>query len=348
MKTGHVVPSLRRRQVFLFYSIFWASLLVLFSLAAEIILRLKGEHPWNIEKINIVVEPGGKFFTKHPILGYANLPGKFKVVLPTSYSFNATHLDNTLRITHPLDTYNTENKDEIWIFGCSYTYGWSLNDDETYSWFLQERMPQYEIINFGVNGYGTAHSLVQFREALKTRPKPKFAIIGYAHFHNERNTFLRSRRKQIVPGNKLGPLVQPYALINDNGELTLAWDKIDYWEFPFMRHSAFIHSLEKQYNRFEGLLEYDYSRDVTRALIKEFANLARTKGIELVITGLLASTETRQMLRYATNEGIITIDMGVNFNIRENTNLPHDPHPSAAVNKKWGQELAFFLKKMGA
>jgi hypothetical protein len=148
--------------------------IVLSAGSAEIVLRVAGYKPWQIENVDVAVEPKGNFFTKDSELGYKHLPGKFKVTLNGNYSFNATHLNNSLRITHPLNTYNqSSKKPEIWILGCSFTYGWSLSDSETYAWLLQEKLPKYEIVNFGVNGYGTLHSFIQFKEALKQGKNPK-------------------------------------------------------------------------------------------------------------------------------------------------------------------------------
>ena len=138
-----------------------------------------------------------KFFSKHPTLGYSHIAGKFTVTLGDGYSFKVTHLPNTLRITHPLNTYGQEDlqKEEIWIFGCSFTHGWSLNDQETYPWFIQQRFPEYEVINFGVSGYGTIHSLIQLNEALEKGRRPKIAVLTYGSLHDERNVFLRNPPK---------------------------------------------------------------------------------------------------------------------------------------------------------
>lgn len=112
-----------------------------------------------------------------------------------SYSFTVTHLPDTLRVTRPLSECHREDRREaIWVFGCSFTHGWSLNDEETYPWVLQQRLPDYQVVNFGVSGYGTLHSLMQFREALRTRDKPKAAVVAYGFLHDRRNTFLRARR----------------------------------------------------------------------------------------------------------------------------------------------------------
>lgn len=204
-----------------FYVIYLLILAVIFVSGTEVILRLKGIMPWQKSEVSIQVDPGGKFFRRHPTLGYTHIPGRFIVTLSSGYSFNVTHLPNALRITHPIDS-NKEpkRKEEIWVFGCSYTHGWSISDEETYPWLLQKQFPEYDVINFGMSGYGTIHSLLQFRDALKTKT-PKVAILAYARFHDERNTFSRTRRKEIVPWNKLGPLVQPYARADKGGGIAV-------------------------------------------------------------------------------------------------------------------------------
>ena len=180
------------------YCIFLIIVSLVFS---EVLLRILKYAPWTLWSINVSVEPGNKFFIKHHTLGYTHLPGKFKVTLnDTSYSFNVTNLSNTLSITHPLNTYPADpRKKEIWIFGCSITQGWSVNDEDTYPWIVQENLPNYEVVNFGVGGYGTLHSLIQLQEALKERKKPELVVLAYGSCHDARNTFSRKRRKSCNP-----------------------------------------------------------------------------------------------------------------------------------------------------
>ena len=309
---------------------------------AEIVLRVAGYKPWQIPNVDVAVEPKGNFFTKDSELGYKHLPGKFKVTLNGNYSFNATHLNNSLRITHPLNTYNQfSQKPEIWIFGCSFTYGWSLNDSETYPWLLQEKLPKYEIVNFGVNGYGTLHSLIQFKEALKQANKPKIAVIAYARFHNRRNTLLRSRRKEVVAWKKLGILFHPDARLNGENNFTYSMAKIEYREFPLMRVSALSHFLEVIYNKF---FEENYyrSHEVSKAIIEEFNRVAEAKGVKLVVVGI--NSGSAKMLQELSQEGIPTADISVDLKIPANNNLPHDSHPSAIANRQYAEKLEGFLQ----
>ncbi len=321
--------------LYLAYLLFLAVSLVV---GAEVVLRQRGIKPWQPDDSVVQVDPGGSFSRPHPTLGYTHIPGRFAVTLPTGFSFTVTHLPNTLRITHPLDSYGEANqKPELWIFGCSFTHGWSLNDEETYPWLLQEGLPEYEVVNFGVRAYGTMHSLIQFREALKSRV-PKVAVLAYAGFHDERNALSRMRRKRFVPSNTLSPLVQPCARL-ENGVLQYSMEKAEYQEFPLMRRLALAHYVEMTYNR----LEYRryQSRSVSQALIAEMASLAKRHEVKFIIAGIHGG---QAMLDWAKSNGIPGVDISVDLNIRENTNLPHDGHASAIANKKYADTLEAFLR----
>jgi hypothetical protein len=286
------------------------------------------------------VDPGGSLFLPHPTLGYTGRPGSFVGTMPTGYSFRATHLPSGHRITHPLDTYNgSRQKPEIWIFGCSWTYGWSLSDEETFPWLLQERFPEYEVVNFGMDGYGTTHSAMQFREALKSK-SPKVVILAYAGFHDLRNTLSRVRRKSMAPYNKLdAPPVHPVARL-ENGVLRYSVEKFEYREFPLMRQSALSHYLENAYNGRE--IHRHQNRAVTLAIIADMAELAKKQAANFLIAGIDDAQET---IAWAKDNGIPGVDISVDLKIEENSNLPHDPHPSAAANRKFADKLEAFLRE---
>jgi hypothetical protein len=348
---GDVAPTKTVRATF--YIIYMSILALLFVGGAELVLRAKGIRPWRADGVtvpSIHVEPGEKFFQTHPALGYSHIPGRFNVTLgltdpsalapghPDHLRFTVTHLPNTLRITHPVDRVTGESgKPELWIFGCSFTHGWSVNDDETYPWLLQQRLPEFNVVNFGVSGYGTIHSLLQFREALKTKT-PKVALLAYAGFHDERNTFARSRRKAIVPWNKLGPVVQPYARFDSAGRLQYFVSAVVYPEFPLMRHLALSHFLEIKYDEREPT--WLRSHQVSEALIGEMATLARASGVTF---GVAIISDAAQ-LDLPVGQRVPIMDIRVDFKRPENTNLPFDAHPSRVAHVRYADKLEGFLK----
>ncbi len=339
----HNTSSLTRRKTLVFGLVFLTLMATLMLLAAESLARFSGVQPWAKVDPQIQVTPGGRLFTLHPMRGYAQLPGSFVVTLPDGYSFTLTHLPSGLRITHPLPTYTeTQAKPEIWIMGCSFTHGWSLNDQDTYPWLLQSRLPQYEVVNYGVEGYGTFHTLLQLREALTTQPSPRAVVYAYASLHDERNTFLRNRRKTIAPRNRLGPLVQPYVRLDRHGHLRAAMATVDYTEFPFMRYSAFAHFLEMTYNRLEDI--WAHSHQVSQRLLLEMAELANQYHVEFILATIAEDAHTHEMLAFAQAQGLMGVDISVSSSRTEHTNEPHDSHPSPLANTYYAERLETFLR----
>jgi hypothetical protein len=234
------------------------------------------------------------------------------------------------------------DKPGLWIFGCSLTYGWAINDQDTFAWLLQEKFPQYEVDNFGVSGYGTVHAYQQITEALKTRAKPKIIIIAYGSFHDTRNVCSRHYRKAIIPHADLGNLKFLWARFDREGRLVYSQEQAGYTEVPFMRYSAFIHRLEESYNRRER--ETLKHHEVSRAVMADVIRLCREQGITILVAGLQADDITSQMLACAKEQGAYVVDIAVDLKIKENTNLPHDGHPSPKANREYAARLAAFLQ----
>ena len=203
----------------------------------------------------------------------------------------------------------------------------------------------YEVINFGVNGYGTVQSLLQFRQALQERRIPKIVVYAYAGFHVERNVYLRSWRKIIFFFSNLGQQMMPYARLEWDGKLGYYLENIQYNEFPLMRHSALMNFIEQKYDKLEE--NYYHSREVTEALILEMAKVAKEKGITFVLAGITDSQGTRNMLSFARDKGIKAIDISVDLDIPGDRNSPHDIHPSAIADRKYADKLEAFLRRDG-
>ena len=79
-------------------------------------------------------------------LGYGMIPGKHVIAIEWQLSFIKLVHKFTLMIgkdgyaitsDHP-ELY--ESKPNIWIFGCSYTLGWPLDNKYSYPWLIQKRL----------------------------------------------------------------------------------------------------------------------------------------------------------------------------------------------------------------
>ena len=308
---------------------------------AEIALRNAGWEPWQVTAATIQVEPGGRMFAVDPELGYTHIAGQYRVELPTGFAFGVTHDADTLRLTGPAT--EVTGQPEIWLLGCSFTHGWSLDDEQSYPWLLQQRMPDFQIVNFGVSGYGTVQSLIQMQRALDSGRRPAAIILAYAHFHEVRNTFVRKRRKQVAPRNYLGALDHPRARLAPDGTLQIEVVRVAYDAFPLQRRSALVHAIEMLYNDFEAWQAR--SQDVTLALIERTAAVAGQAGIPFAVAGITDSRHTGEMLARAQNRRIQTVDISTDLDREGYTNKPHDPHPSALATQIYAAKLGAYLRE---
>ena len=115
-----------------------------------------------------------------------------------------------------------QNKIRILVLGDSYTFGEEVSDNETYSYYLQEMIPQSEIINMGIHGYGHGQMLVYLKEEI-AKYKPDIVILGFLHIDMDRNML------------KFRDYAQPKFILNNNRlmltgtpvptpEETIKWD----------------------------------------------------------------------------------------------------------------------------
>jgi hypothetical protein len=135
-----------------------------------------------------------------------------------------------LRGTSEFSYERTPGKQRILIFGDSFTYGDEVSDEETYSYYLQQLLPNAEIINMGVHGYGHDQMLIFLQEE-GIKYKPDIVILGFVPADMRRNT-LRFRDyakpRFIVERNTLqliGSPVPPPAYF-----LKWEWANLKSWE----------------------------------------------------------------------------------------------------------------------
>jgi len=312
---------------------------------SEIVWRLMGHRPWNPTIRDLRVEPGGHMFERDSVLGYRLLEGAYRITLETGYSYNATHLPDRYRITSSLDpsTADPRTVDEIWIFGCSFVYGYSVDNEQSMCWELQRRFPSFRIRNFGVPGYGTVHSLLQFRQALAAGPPPKAAIVCYFGDHDRRNTFTRSRRQLLFTYSRLGPMGQPYAELDADDQLALKFDEVVYREFPGVRWSAVVNSLEQMFSA--ALEKRARSHDVTKALFMEISDEARKHHVPLIVAGMSPFPDTADILKFCAQRNIAVANISCDWQLPAAFNAPADPfHPSPLGYRAMADRLDAYLK----
>ena len=139
------------------------------------------------------------------------------------------------------------------------------------------------------------------------------------------------------PGANLSNVQLPYMKWRADQKPELLYRPIAYDALPLARYSALANTLDETLNR---IVDRTYhSHEVSKALIEDFAELCKARQINFVLAGITADAETADMLEFCRSRGITAVDISVDLNIKENTNLPYDNHPSALANRQYAQKL---------
>ncbi len=304
----------------------------------EVGLRLAGFKPR--ERPGASARGGSRnpFHGPHDLLGYALKPGSFTGEAwdgEWSRQFRVTVDERGRRITHPPRPKEAPARPEIWIFGCSVTFGALLNDDETYPWIVQEKLPEYEVVNFGVGAYSTLQSLIQLEETLEETPRPRvaLAVLAYAAFHDERNVSSRSWRQRVGGGRS-----RPFARFGRDGKLERGMMPPGSTMLPLADRLVLVAGLDSVANVIAdgGLRESEVSHE----LILELAALCRSEGIPFFVAGISSAEAMLETLRgEGIRTGVVERKRGPGM-----TFAPHDPHPSPAGARALGEAMAEVLK----
>jgi hypothetical protein len=319
---------------------------VLATILSEVALRITGFEPRSDASAGKgwVIEPEEGLFRYSERRGYAYGPGDFVVTLPSGLVFRIGHGPDGLRRTAPLTVHREPvAKPEVWILGGSFTHGWSVDDDQTYPWKLQELLPETDVVNFGVGGYGTLLSWLQFEEALDLQPAPAVVVIAYGSFHDERNTWTRSWRRAIAPARPQDARPIPRAVLAGGNSFEVVRQKPGYHAFPLVHVSALSNLLEDKYGRFENRLVL-HSRQVTESILLAFRERCAEEGVQLVVAGIMDNDATQRRLEFCAAAGIDTLDISVNLDREGFRNLPHDEHPGSLAHTSYAGRLAAGLR----
>jgi hypothetical protein len=319
--------------------------LVIAVLVVEVALRVRWEPPVR-RQLDIVIEPGGKYQAPDTELGYKPLAGRYKAVFNHRDGWTLTNLPDTTRITKPLERYRTgAAQPGIWIFGCSFAQGWGLDDAGTLPWKMQERFQRHDVVNFGVGGYGTLQSLLQYHRALRERPKPESVVLMYGDFHDERNVRTDGWRDAHFNFERFGTTAQPYARLNWSGKLYYNWGD---GQVPLMalrvRSLAFDYAVINYGRLRERFLN---AHQVSELLIDLFIDESRRQGVRFVLAGVWQEGDlTRDTLRHFAAQGVETVDISADPNDERNRIAPNDVHPSAFANERSATILAEVLSSL--
>jgi hypothetical protein len=159
-----------------------------------------------------------------------------------------------------------QNKLRILLLGDSFTFGDEVSDNETYAHYLQEMLPDVEVINMGVHGYGHDQMLILLREE-GIKYEPDIVILGFMVGDMSRN--LLQFRDYAKP-----------KFVSDHGELMLTGTPVPRpeeflkWDWARPRAIDLLSIARNKFMKSYGAPEKEKEmKNITTALLTEIITL---------------------------------------------------------------------------
>jgi len=306
--------------------VFFSLLILLISI--EIILRFKGALPRNNPDFTIN-EPLTN--SSDPILGWTPIEGmhKFKPWTKEGKETYLTINKDKSRFTGDVN----KNKPKIVFIGGSITQGWAVNDNETFSFLIQQKNNNYKVYNFGVGGYGGYQSLLMLEKVFNDKNKIKLVVYGLIPHHEIRNTAAGSWMYLLNFFSKRGFISLPYGSIDKKNNL-IKNEPIEYITLPYGKVSALIAKIEKRIMKVRSLFREKKQTEISLAIINEMNQLSLKNNSKFVLLQLEEFYDTRSkdydLFLKSKNISFVKCPMKKG----EEFVVPGDGHPNGLSHKK--------------
>jgi hypothetical protein len=288
-------------------------------------------------------------FVKTEPLGYKNPPNTTRAVEKMSLNgreiFNATYsTDGYSRRITPFKNAGRAEKFAL-FFGCSYTFGEGVQNEETLPSRVGELAPRYRPYNYGAIGYGPQHVMIKLQDPnLRQEIEENEGILIYMYIHDHVYRVIGTINHH---GREM-----PYYVLDSNGDLQRKGNMVSgrpglalwYW---FIRKSQMAQFFQLGFD--SRIEEYDIKR--TAKIIIEARNafsrfFSRSEFYVLVYpnpasrsAGSLAVRE--KLLMHLKEANVHYLDYSELFNPdpSQGLRIESDPHPTPKAYRLLAERL---------
>lgn len=277
-----------------------------------------------------------------PVLGYRPKPMKVQTATKLMYDDKVIYdaVYSTLETGWRVTPQHPEAEYAVVIFGCSYVFGYGLNDEETFPYKMGEMLGEhYQVFNFAYSGYGSHHMLAQiqndFLADIAARYKKTLVFFVTISGHELRSAGFST-------WDRRGPW---YAL--ENGEVVHKGRFTDRNNFAIramqrlLRNSLAYRALTEA--RQDNLGQY---RDLHIAILEKADKELQSRYDTRLTTVLWPGTP---YLDTVTKAGIPVLDLQPYFpgyvdDTSAQYSIPHDGHPNALATDIAAKVLTDYVK----
>src|SRR5271157_1288672 len=292
----------------------------------------------------------GKYATYHPTRGWAVIPD-VKNMTPFGKGKFVNTNSKGLRGKTEYDYSRAPGKQRILVLGDSFTFGTDVSDDETYSHYLEPALPNTEVLNLGVQGYGQDQMLLYLKEE-GIKYHPDIVILGFAFMDTYRNlwkffAFAKPKFEMEADGLKLTNVPVP------TPEQVLA-------EEPYRSKAIDFTVILREKVRWSLGINEREAKDLTRPILNEIVGTTRSIGAVPVFVYLPAyeevddlsdsmSAHEQYLYDYCRERSVACLFLRPRFRqeIKKGAKLESRFHWTADMHQMAAQEVADFLIAKG-
>lgn len=320
-------------------------ILFIYIFLLEIFLRIIGFSPVVFNQ-KVICKPKIAYSTDS--LGIKLKSGNYKININDCVEYNATHNMEGRRITSRTPVVS---KDKIFIFGCSFTYGVGVNDNETYPFLLQNLLQNYKVDNFAIPGSGMVHSYLKLKKNLEKGERPKIVVVSYATFYEERNQLTRSFESKLYDGVKQqdgfvdSEYYYPRCKIKNNSIAVECVNIVqEFQPIPLVNYSAIATFVDQTWNKIDYKKTEGFS--VSKILIKNFNNLAKQYHFKLIIADVSYNEKSKDVEIFCSKNNLNYVNISPDYSKGDYTLAPCDYHPNQSAHLIYARKLYEYINKL--
>jgi hypothetical protein len=257
------------------------------------------------------------FFVSDEIHGYKINPGIYTFTYTKKKKGFNHYFKNIVTVDKNSQRFigksNSNPVSNIYVFGDSFVFGEGVNDEQTFTFLLQNKFPQYKFHLLAAGGYSLTNAYMNF-EKMKSKIKPNdLIILGYADYMKERHVASPSRLKSY--GHPSSIIKNPHikhlrAYLDKDNELAFTYVPI-FCEFS----GEYCNSPDP---------DNETMNKITEKIITKISEEASCKVIVLHFSG---SKQDPVIKKLRSNVKILeATDEDFDYDIRDDI-MGFDPHP---------------------
>ena len=300
----------------------------LIAILLEVALRFLGFEPWTYYKHDLNEPITNQYHSK---IGWESKEGIY--IFPP-FSENGKYTKFTIlkdgsRFSGKM---SNDSEGDVVFIGGSFTQGWAVDDQETFSWFLQKKLTNLKVKNYGVGGYGTYQSFLLLEDILKNKNNIKIIIYSYIGAHPARNIGDASWLSNLSKFSRREYPSLPYAELDKNGNL-IKHKPVKYLKLPFREYSALVTRLEKKIMRIRFYSKYKDKTKITQKIILEMKKLSEKNGSKFIFVNLDPNKDDLiPYIKFSKKNKITFVDCGYAA-VTDDYRVENDGHPNHKLHK---------------